>query len=332
MAAFLARQRTELNQGFQEVRHLQPGLTPEAVAGFLADPLDGVVQSLAGHPLPELDRIAATLYAMALPLIAQGWLGPEARRPELARGWGAVLQANAALLPEDVEGVAGGLLNALYHLDCLATPQGFGFWVKEMVRLGPFCPDRATFLDLGRLLAWRAGLAHYRTVALPLLASLPSSLVTALLGTPLTRANQQRLVKDPWWSFDPDFLPEGVIRLMGRVGGFRGFGGPFARPPRLLLDEGQPLAVDGEGVWRFFADAWGATLLPMGRADTGPFKTVRGGMAKLSPQGELLWGGVQQTFAEAAGATSCWADAHTCLVTVSHSHHLLVFARSTTHG
>jgi hypothetical protein len=129
----------------------------------------------------------------------------------------------------------------------------------------------------------------YREGALEVAASLDPALVAVVLDVPapgdgdvVTRL--ARLRADPW--YDPTL---GSRRTEPqRVGGFRGFGGPFVRPPLVapaagpLPDPlpgpdagpgagGRVVAFDGEGAWYVCADAFGTGLV---RAATEPAALV----------------------------------------------------------
>ncbi|MGW6229239.1 hypothetical protein ACWFQT_19225, partial [Cellulosimicrobium cellulans] len=106
--------------------------------------------------------------------------------------------------------------------------------------------------------AWRSGLVRYRDAALAAARSLPAQVARATLSLPVTGADAQtgpadlravldRHAADPWWwpaspqSDEPGGtrwvrLPgaPGPARVLGRFGGFRGFGGPW-RSPALVV-------------------------------------------------------------------------------------------------
>ncbi|MFP4351152.1 MAG: hypothetical protein ACLFQY_22935, partial [Desulfococcaceae bacterium] len=70
------------------------------------------------------------------------------------------------------------------------------------------------------------------------------------------------MAADPW--YDPAELPDRqykTLSLMGRVGGFRGFGGEFLNPPRAATgSDGQIYLFDSDAAFVLHADRFGATL------------------------------------------------------------------------
>lgn len=104
--------------------------------------------------------------------------------------------------------------------------------------------------------AWRSGLVRYRQVALDAARSLPEPVARAALslsgpdartGDADLRDVLDRHAADPWWWPDPEHGNGGratttvllrgfrdPARVLGRFGGFRGFGGPW-RSPALVV-------------------------------------------------------------------------------------------------
>lgn len=105
----------------------------------------------------------------------------------------------------------------------------------------------------------------------------------------------RNMAADPW--YDPAELPDRqykTLSLMGRVGGFRGFGGEFLNPPRAATgSDGQIYLFDSDAAFVLHADRFGATLHRAG-------KVRRNGAVRKFPQ--------------LAGSTSFAATDHTLAV------------------
>jgi hypothetical protein len=128
-----------------------------------------------------------------------------------------------------------------------------------MERLASQCADSQSFLTLGHIVAWRAGMAHLRESALSAADSLPELLVREAIGAthidwPTARC---RMLADPW--FDPA-NPVTPARIVARAGAFRGFGGLFTEPPLVAMVSEELYARDGNTCWLVKADAFGATF------------------------------------------------------------------------
>jgi hypothetical protein len=202
-----------------------------------------------------------------------------------------------------------------------------------MARLGAIEPDAPALLEAGKILAWRAGMAHYRDGALAACTSLPRPLVTAALGlpdgevSPDFEAVLRGLRADPWLRPAEAVRagPERRLRLVARVGAFRGFRGSFLRPPRLTLADGHLFAHDGEACWVVHADVFGATLHRVGaeppRGDSrprGPFQLDRSGIVRC--------GGHAQPFPELREASSAVSDETMLAASVPFSHAVYLVA------
>ena len=109
--------------------------------------------------------------------------------------------------------------------------------------------------------SWRSGAARFRAAALREAASLPAPVAVAVLGLPAGDAVAETLARhsrEPWWWPGYSTQP-GVVR---RVGGFRGFGGPWLSPPRVVVGGPTGCAVAADGAtWALVADVHGAAVV-----------------------------------------------------------------------
>ncbi|WP_156043847.1 hypothetical protein [Cellulomonas sp. URHE0023] len=108
---------------------------------------------------------------------------------------------------------------------------------------------------------WRSGAARYRAAALAAAATLPDVAARAVLrlpdGTDVAGV-LRRHAADPWWWPQRPVEP-GVVR---RIGGFRGFGGPWLARPRVVPGGPTGCAVTADGCgWAVVADVHGAAVV-----------------------------------------------------------------------
>jgi hypothetical protein len=111
------------------------------------------------------------------------------------------------------------------------------------------------------------------------------------------------------------------------VGGFRGFGGPFLRTPRVAWANGRFLAGDGEESWVLTADAFGATFH---RSDATPEGRGRTAGFRIDRRGKVTRGKQTRVFAEFQDYTSAADDETTLAVTVPRSHRVYLVALAET--
>jgi hypothetical protein len=190
-------------------------------------------------------------------------------------------------------------------------------------------------LEAAKVPAWRAGLAHYRASALDLCRRLAPPVAIAALGLPGVTLDRDeidtlihQLLADPW--LDPKVALQGKpdaqhLKLVGRVGAFRGFGGTFIRPPQITAPGGQFVASDGEQHWLLHADLFGATLHRLPTLPTQP-PLVAAPLFKVGLSGRVSRGQHHATFPDLAVHHSQASNASTLAVTSPLSHAVYLIA------
>lgn len=332
LAAALQAGRARYNAMFAAARRTDPSLDGEAFADVLRTTVDFVaaqVNTLAPERVPA---VVDALAEVALELLAKQMIGPAARDPVLAEGWGLLLAGLAGHVAAEPQTVVAAVTNALCHLGTF--PGARHRWVDALLRGGPLCRDVPTLLDLGKAAAWRAGLAHYRDGALGVLRRLPDPIARSAMGLPAdagpTAAEiADRLAADPWTGperlADPQ-RPAAGLKLVARVGAFRGFGGDFANPPTVAAAEGRFFVRDRENCWLLHADAFGAVLH---RLPPDEFPPAGEGSAAIGidKKGRVFHtDGRTAAFGFLAGRTSAACDGTTLAVTVPLSHRVYLIA------
>jgi hypothetical protein len=229
----LVARRDRYNAQFRLARTLD-------AQGFLAhlrDAVGPVVDASGGEPVPVTDALVELSVALA-----------SRRQPD---GFWPLLRSLSRFVGMEPRRVPVSLANALHHLG--ASPTGRpASWIDTVVTLAGQLDDVAELLEAGAVAAWRCGLAQLRGPAVESAGKLRPEVLRVALGVEST-VDFERLAGDPW--FDPGSASSPVaLRVVRRVGEFRGFGGVFARPPLVSTSDGRWYAVDGEDVWQVFAD------------------------------------------------------------------------------
>jgi hypothetical protein len=172
------------------------------------------------------------------------------------RLWRDVAPELAGPIAARPRALLGSLTNAA--LNIAATPGARADeWLALLAQAAPTA-SAETLLPIGQVLAWRAGMAHYRAGALAAADSLAPDLALALLNARGDWSEvRARFEANRWWRPDAGSDARGVT-----VGGFTGFGGPFAQPPRVRAAEGGFVVRSAERTFLLVADAYGATLHP----------------------------------------------------------------------
>lgn len=249
--------RRQFNARVEEAIHRVPSFDAATFAAFLENQVDGVVMAVHGTAPSCVTAVASEAYDLALSLCLHGLAGPTTRSPLLNQAWSQLFPKLAARIAEKPQDVLGALSNAVVHLGSVDGARGAD-WLAYMVELAPAAATIQQLLDLGKVLAWRAGLAHFRAGALLAVDALPPALQLAAMGVPADdswRTLRAALSADPWASPQPR-------RVQGwQVGAFTGFGGRFAQPPDVRVTPVGFLVRSGTRYFLAMADAFGAVLL-----------------------------------------------------------------------
>ncbi len=329
----LKSDRQALNARFAERRLAGAKIDANAFLHHLAKVVEPIVCEIAAV-FPERARVAVgQLYDVSLELFASGLLGPAARILEVEMVWRHLLPSIPKALARDPARLAGMLSNAAVNVASQNT-MGSAWWISRMVELAPHCETADNLLICGKFLAWQAGMAQYRVSALEVARNLPQTLTTRMLNLhseiPATTlaAVIERLANDPWLSIGDAAvgrLGAPMIQCVRQVGAFRGFGGPFLRPPTVSYSDGSFWAGDGERRWLFFADEFGSYFHAAGEGPIPKSESV--GNVGVQSNGTVHWQGDRKSFPLFAAATSFACDGATLAVTIPTSHHIFLVAR-----
>jgi hypothetical protein len=255
----LSARRAEYNAQFLAARRAAPELDEAAFKEFLTRSLNPLAAAVAQHDSTALLEVVDAAYGVGLELLAQRLAGPRAHHHHIDGAFEQLFPALVRFVAQAPGVVLPRLCNALHQL---ATTPGArpSEWCAALVALAPRVENVETLLSAGQVCAWLCGLAHYRIGALELCRRLPESLALAALGAPAGAGIAEivtRLERDPW--FVPS-APQLGFRVVGRIGGFRGFGGAFLAPPRIVRVEQELFVWSGDDAWLLVLDAFGCTL------------------------------------------------------------------------
>ena len=333
-AAGLAHGRERANALLVQARRANPGLDPEAFASVLARLAPPVVEAAEAAAPGSADAVTAAAYEVLLGLVGQG----VADHPTIVAAWSGLLPALATAVAADPAGVLAAVTNGAWTLAETPGPRPQE-WLTAMAAVGQAGPiDTAALRKAGLAAAWRAGLAQARGAALVAARELPPAVTAAALGLDRrsgaadhdgVAAIVDRLAADRWASVEVDPAPA-RLTVVARVGGFRGFGGPFVVPP-LVGTDGAGIMVGAlraaTGVadhWDLHADRFGATLVRRSSPTAEPIAPAPGW--SVNRDGSVIAGDRQSAFPALADPTSWTATADTLAVTTDRTHAVVVIA------
>jgi hypothetical protein len=323
LARCLERGRERFNTLVALARRQGLRCEPAALAAHLCGAVAPAVEAVAREAPGHEDAVTAALFELSLELLPREFVGPAERHPLVQRAWCELLPRVARHLATSPRPLAAALTNAAYHLGLTPGARG-AEWLTRLGELAPSCTDVAQLLACGQVLAWRAGLAHYRDSALDAWRCLPDALARATLapGTALTRAQLEHGLKEPFWHPERADRPP-TLQVLGEVGGFTGLGGTFVSPPRVFVSDGCVHATDGEATFRVHADCFGQTLQRV----QGPLHEEHPpGLARVRDDGGVAFRGLEARLPLLVDTSSFAATPSLLAVSLVRSHRVVLVA------
>lgn len=260
-AQVLRSGRDHFNAQFATARHADPKLDGESFSRLLAEVVDPIVQAVDASRPERTSDFVTHAYAVALELTTLRLVGPDARRSIVEVAWRRLFIPAAPLIAEQPRRALASISNAAHQL-AVAKDTRPEYWLKTMEEAASKAGNLETWLTIGLIASWRAGLSHYRASALSLCDRLEPSMAliaVGVTGDAKWEDVRAKLLANPW--FDPaQEQTSPRLRVAARAGAFRGFGGVFAELPRVAAFHDQFLVTSGSDCWVLTADAFGATF------------------------------------------------------------------------
>ena len=309
-AAILAGGRAQFNARAAEARRRFPSLDMAAFGAFLRDGVDPLVAAVAAAAPERAGGATLAAYDMALELVGHGLAGPAAKNPFLNTVWRELAPQLSTLLATAPVDVLGMLSNAAIHLGGVAGARP-AQWQRELAALAVQIATVAQLRAVGQVLAWRAGVAHFRQGALAAADTLPRALALAAFGEPGAQWPQvhAQLVANPWRG-----------NADGReFGSFTGLGGGFGTPPQVRATKDGFVVRSTERHYLLVADAYGAVLHSATAQEFDQAQT--GAPASVRLDGATLHIGARRIELDVpAGDIAIAANAHTLAITSPWTH------------
>lgn len=309
-ASILASGRAQFNARAVEARRRFPSLDMAAFGSFLHDGVDPLVVAVAAAAPERVGGATLAAYDMALELVGHGLAGPAAKTPCVNTVWRELAPSFAPLLATAPVDVLGMLSNAAIHIASVAGARP-AQWQRELATLAAQIATLAQLRAVGQVLAWRAGVAHFRQGALAAADTLPPALALAAFGEPGAQWPQvhAQLLDSPWRG-----------NADGReFGSFTGLGGDFRTPPQVRATDDGFIVRSAERHYLLVADAYGAVLHG---ATAQEFEQANTGMpSSVRLDGATVHLGARSIALDLpAGDIALAANAHTLAITSPWTH------------
>ncbi|HST23637.1 MAG TPA: hypothetical protein VLR90_21180 [Blastocatellia bacterium] len=331
-AETLRRGRDRFNTKFAYARRKYPTLDEDVFTEHLRFVLAPIAEAVHTVAPDRVDETIEALYDISLELTGKAYFGRETRYTALVTAWRKLFPRLAKLLATEPAKITSAVTNAVYNLSATVGARPT-FWIDAMIDIGSRCKDVPSFLEAGKVVAWRAGLAHYRQSALEAVKRIEPELARVTLALPESSPAQietivERLMTDPWLA--PAMAAESEprekrLRIVSVVGAFRGYGGVFVSPPEVALSEGEIVAFDNENCWAIMADLFGSTFQRIGNTLPEIDKQQSADFT-IDKSGRVTKDSRSAAFAQLAGANSTASNETTLAVTIPHSHSVYLIA------
>lgn len=260
-----------LNQSLRQAAATSNRFDPAAVPAWFKTVLEPVFAAVHGYDKTRSRKVFDLLFRDTIDFLASGTAGSDF---ELHQACRLLLLPNPKLTAGNparlLRSLTTALKKILRHSSAAAKA-----WLAMMQKIVVLATDVDELLVAGRFAAWRCGMAHLRR-QLDFAQKLRPEILSVIFGdTPFGPDLQHA-----WGQSENS---QGTA-----VGSFKGFGGEFMRPPRLLLRENMVFVSDGQQTGVVFADRFGCILLECSDAFDGsadfilaPVSSASGAAAKI---------------------------------------------------
>jgi hypothetical protein len=315
--SILRERRHAYNYRWSEARSRFPHLTSEDAASFFVNDLAPLIDALAASAVQpdQLELLCDIAVDVGSRATGLRLLGVNASQPWVTELWRNTFPALAHLIAANPLAVITEMSHATAQFSThgASRPQQ---WLRLLTALGPQAADLEQLRLLGKVIAWRSGLAHYRTGALTAADHLPPSLVEPALEIHAGQSwsTLRVALQESKW---PASLV-GDTALLTKVGSFRGFGGVFLEPPMLATHDNDLIARSGGDAWLVSADVFGSTLHRIDDDGSPAGTTVEEPTVIL---GDYVFVGSQAVeLGAAAPVTSAAQQGNVLAITTKNSH------------
>jgi hypothetical protein len=316
LSSVLASGRAHFNARVVDARHRHLGFNTDAFSGFLRTGLDDLALTVEKIAPASSASVIMAAYDIALELVAMGLVGPGARTDVVERAWKQLIPPFARLVAADPVEILSALSNAAVSISSVPTAR-FDDWLKGMAVMAEHVENTMQFRCCGLIMAWRAGMAHFRPSAFQNAEELPEKLaLLAMAAMPDENWNRTReaYCKNIWWSPSAG-LNEGL-----EIGQFSGLGGSFSQPPELRACAQGFFVRSANRYHLLIADAYGAVLLPASAEEYAQAEQTPSALRARVKEKHIVMGDYQCAIDLPEEQLLLVENQHTLAITSPYSH------------
>lgn len=270
---FFKVERESCNQLVKSIHHQNPQLDTALFNEFLVECLDPLMEKFDDVNNQTSFAIAMAGFQHGLLLAALNWLTDTEKKSIVYQQWRGYFYELLPVIehnPARVFSKTSNLLHHLYSIDSSSPKR----WLNRMTPVASQCENIEQLEQLGVVVTWMVGMAHYRTAALKQLQDLPKSMYRQLFSLNNTADISEHLTALTLNRWQPVKLnaaedAEEQTRFHRRVGQSELLGGDFPTVPTVFSKNQQLFVKSANKTWLLFADFFGTSLLVCDDNDLG---------------------------------------------------------------
>ncbi len=304
------KKHNELYNGLYKQCEMTYGPIPsELITKWVVNSIEPIVKNMHER-FPESNNIHPVfeiLYTRILKLLANK--SAISYENEYKKAW-AILEKAPHLLTHNPGLPIRALDAALLKIRAYAPKETIR-WIMRMTRAVPNLQSTDEFLKAGRIFAWFSGLAHLKENALTDFKSLSQPTKELILSTAGFDGFTIDKLEQTWHNKENYFHET--------AGGFKGFNGPFRKPPKVTLIDDKIFATDSNNHFAFFVDRFGHSFLPAPKFEVNlSSQALKNAIALFSKK--------SRTSLPESNISSMVIANQTAVFTLDNSHLLYIFS------
>lgn len=244
LIALLQENAKVLNQALRNCRAVSPQLNVADVSVWFNEVIEPVFKSVYAYDQTLSRALFDVLYADMLTVLPGAKVNVNFR---LLKDLRLLLGLNPAVMSTDPSLTLSSLLTALQRIRKHSFKASQN-WINLMKQVIPFVKNSDELFTLGRIAAWRCGMAHLREkVEIP--ENIDKQILSFIFPDADVKKVERKQLRRRW-------NDDGKVTSLA-AGSFTGLGGTFSGPPKLASEGDFVFASDGFCVNALFADRFG---------------------------------------------------------------------------
>ena len=299
------------NQWYNESEMKYGSLPAQVIAGWMVEVVEPVIiEVVTVNSAPEkVHEVVKALYQESLKLIGNG--SAIRYKDDYKNAWLLMAQMPGLLVKFPTKTIS--LLNDVLSSFQIYAPEKITEWCNLIKSSSVEIKTIEDFKTIGRIYAWKCGLAHLRMRLKADFAELSENLQQIVGDNVGSDKNTIQYFENPWINTTTKF--EGI------QGGFKGTTGFFENPPKLAQIDGNIFVTDSKTSYAVFADQFGKVLIP---ASTIEASYIVSNSKRLDNLKKKLGQNIEKI--DESNISSVVATQDTLIFTLQNSYFLYLFS------